>query len=135
MLAIVLHPASRAAAVAFWPPDGMNAGLSGDDLLLQTGQELFAVSQGQAQAGQVSEVTGPRDPQNIGAVLRPISPKAYQSHNPGHVVSTSTENRPKHAASRFRTPNLETVPRYTQSHSEIAELFRCVCPFQKPCRS
>jgi hypothetical protein len=91
MLAIVLHSASRAAAAALWPPDGMKAGLSGDDRLLQTGQKLLAVSQGQTQAGQVSEVAGSGDPQNIGAVLRPISPEAYQSHDPGHVVSTSTE--------------------------------------------
>jgi hypothetical protein len=68
----------------------MDAGLSGDDLLLQTGQKLFAVSQGQAQARKVSEVTGPGDAQNIGAVLRAISPEAYQSHDPSHVVFTST---------------------------------------------
>ena len=71
----------------------MNPGLRGDDLLLNTGQELLALGQGQAQAGQVGEVARPGDLQDIGAVFFPLSPEAHQSHDPGHVGSTSTGKR------------------------------------------
>jgi hypothetical protein len=68
----------------------MNAGLRGDDLLLDAGQEPLAFGQGQPQAGQVGEITRPGDLQDIGAVFFPLSAEAHQSHGPGHVVSTST---------------------------------------------
>jgi hypothetical protein len=47
----------------------MDAGLSGDELPLDAGQEPLAFGQGQAQAGQVGEVARPGDLQDIGAVL------------------------------------------------------------------
>src|SRR4051812_7907803 len=68
----------------------MDAGLGGDELLLDAGQEPLAFGQGQAEAGQVGEVAGPGDPQDIGAVLLSLSSEAHQSHDPGHVAPTST---------------------------------------------
>ena len=67
----------------------MKTGLRSDDPPLDAGQDPLALSQGQAQAGQVGEVAGLGNLQDVGAVLRPVSPKAHQSHDPGHVVSTS----------------------------------------------
>src|SRR4051794_31803007 len=67
----------------------MDPGLRGDDLPLQAGQEPFTLAQGQTQAGQVGEVAGPGDPQDIGAVLLSLGTGAHQSHDPGHVASTS----------------------------------------------
>ena len=90
VLAIVLHPAGSAATPALWPPDGVNAGLRGDDLLLDAGQEPLAFGQGQPQAGQVGEIIRPDDLQDISAVFFSLSTEAHQSHDPGHVVSTST---------------------------------------------
>src|SRR4051794_37235986 len=87
--AIVLHPVRGAAVPALRTVRGMNPGLRGDDLLLNTGQELLALGQGQAEAGQVGEVVGPGDPQDIGAVLLSLGSEAHQSHDPGHVASTS----------------------------------------------
>jgi hypothetical protein len=71
----------------------MDPGLRGDDLPLQAGQELLALAQGQAQAGQVGEIVGPGDPQDIGAVLLSLGTGAHQSYDPGHVGSTSTGKR------------------------------------------
>src|SRR4051794_21648675 len=88
--AIVLHPVRGAAVPALRTVRGMNPGLRGDDLLLNTGQELLALGQGQAEAGQVGEVVGPGDPQDIGAALFSVGSEAHQSHDPGHVASTST---------------------------------------------
>ena len=68
----------------------MDPGLRGDDLLLQAGQEPLALGQGQTQGGQVGEVVGLGDPQDVGAVLLPLGSGAHQSHDPGRVVSTST---------------------------------------------
>ena len=95
VLAVVLHPASGAAVPTLRTARGMNPGLCGDDLLLHTGQEPLALGQGQPQAGQVGEVVGPGDLQNVGAVLRPVSPDTHQSYDPGHVVSTLRGHRPK----------------------------------------
>src|SRR3954466_7400799 len=89
MLAIVLHPAGDAATPALRSADGMDAGLSGDELPLDAGQEPLAFGQGQAQAGQGGEVAGPGYPQDIGAVLFSLRSEAHQSHDPGHVASTS----------------------------------------------
>jgi hypothetical protein len=67
-------------------------GLRGDDLPLDTGQDLLALGQGQAQGGQVGEVVGPGDPHDVGAVFLALSSDAHQLHDPGHAVSASPEN-------------------------------------------
>src|SRR3954463_12953874 len=54
------------------------------------GQEPLAFGQGQAQAGQVGEVPGLGDLQDIGAVLLSLGSEAHQSHGPGHAASTPT---------------------------------------------
>ena len=41
-------------------------------------------------AGQVGEIIRPGDLQDISAVFFPLSAEPHQSHDPGHVVSTST---------------------------------------------
>src|SRR4051794_29804968 len=46
-LAVIFQPPSGAAAPALRTARGMNPGLRGDDLLLQAGQEPFALAQGQ----------------------------------------------------------------------------------------
>ncbi|MDO9714544.1 hypothetical protein, partial [Paracraurococcus lichenis] len=74
---------------------GMKTGLRGDDLLPHPGQDLFALGQGQAQAGQVGEAVGPGDLHNVGAVLRPIGPDTHQSHDPSYDGATSAGNRGK----------------------------------------
>ena len=68
----------------------MDPGLRGDDLPLHPSQELLALGQGQAQAGQIGEVTGSSDLHDLGAVFFARSSDAHQLHNPGHGVSTST---------------------------------------------
>ena len=111
MLAIVLHLAGDAATPALWSADGMGAGLAGDELLLDAGQEPLAFGQGQAQAGQVGEVPGLADLQDIGAVLFSLGSEAHQSHDPSHVASTPTEK----PAREYRLPlsrpqSSETIP-------------------------
>src|SRR4051795_7765036 len=78
----------------------MGAGLGGDELLLDAGQEPLAFGQGQAHAGQVGEVPGLGDLQDIGAVLFSLGSEAHQSHDPSHVASTPTEK----PAREYRLP-------------------------------
>src|SRR5271166_3030824 len=109
-MAVVLHPADIATAAALRAAHGMDPGLRGDDLLLQAGQEPLALGQGQTQGGQVGEVVGLGNPQNVGAVLLPRGSGAHQSHDPGHVVSTSTGKLAQKYSSWSYTPNLAAVP-------------------------
>jgi hypothetical protein len=79
----------RLASAGRWRPGSAARSLSGDDLLLQASQQPPALGQGQAQAGQVGEITGPGDPHDVGAVFLALSSDAHQPHDPDHVASTS----------------------------------------------
>src|SRR5271166_4880364 len=109
-MAVVLHPADIATAAALRAAHGVDPGLCGDDFLLKAGQEPLALGQGQAQGGQVGEVVGLGDPQDVGAVLLPLGSGAHQSHDPGHIVSTSTGKLAQKYSSWSYTPNLAAVP-------------------------
>ena len=89
VLAVVLHPASGAASLTRRAARGMNPGLRGDDLLLQAGQELLTLVQGQAQAGQVDEaISG-----------RLISMTSVHRPSPSALMSTSLKTQATHPPS------------------------------------
>src|SRR3954454_12733917 len=115
MLAIVLHLAGFATAAALRTTHGMDPGLRGDDLLLEASQEFLALGQGQTQAAQIGEVLGPGEPQDVGAVFFPVSSSADQSHDPGHVVSTSTGKQTGKYPLWSRTPKFAPVPEHIRT--------------------
>src|SRR4051794_7738074 len=113
MLAIVLHPASGAAATARRTVHGMDPGLRGDDLPLDAGQELLALGQAQSQGAQIGKGIRLGDPHDIGAVFFALSSDADQPHDPGHVASTSAGIQARKSLFRSRAPNLAAVPAYS----------------------
>src|SRR4051812_234908 len=109
VLAIVLHPAGSAATPALWSADGMGAGLRGDDLLLDAGQEPLAFGQGQSQIGDVDEAIGPANLHDVRARPLAFRPDFHQPKNPSHLP-TLGQRTSAEIPDRRRTPNLATVP-------------------------
>ena len=66
-----------------------------DDLLLDAGQELLTLGQGQTQGAQIGEVVGSGDPHDLRAVFFARGPDADQLHDPGHVALPQRNTGPK----------------------------------------
>src|SRR4051794_36138012 len=109
MLAIVLHPASGAAAPARRRMHGMNPGLRGDDLPLDASQHQPRIGQGQTQIGDVVEAIGPADLHDVRTPLLAFRPDFHQPQNPSHAP-TLGQRTDADIPDRRRTPNLATVP-------------------------
>lgn len=109
MLAIVLHPASGAAAPARRTVHGMNPGLRGDDLPLDASQHQPRFGQGQTQIGDVVEAIGPADLHDVRTPLLAFGADFHQPQNPSHG-STLGQRTSAEIPDRRRTPNLATVP-------------------------
>src|SRR4051794_641330 len=112
MLTIVLHPAGSAATPALWPPDGVNAGLRGDDLLLDAGQHQLRFGQGQTQISDIDEAIGTANLHDVRAPPLAFGPDFHQPQNPSHT-STLAQRTSAEIPDRRRTPNLATVPCWT----------------------
>ena len=67
MVPVVLHLANPATARAIRPPNRVLLGLHGDDLSLNTCQQPLRLGQGQTQTGDVAEIAGPVDLQDVRA--------------------------------------------------------------------
>src|SRR4051794_15039200 len=109
MLAIVLHPASGAAAPARRTVHGMNPGLRGDDLPLDASQHQPRIGQGQIQIGDVVEAIGPADLHDVRTPLLAFGADFHQPQNPSHAP-TLGQRTDADIPDRRRTPNLATVP-------------------------
>src|SRR5215216_1836349 len=130
MVAVVLDPAGRAAAVARRTVHGMEPGLRGDGLPLNAGQELLALGQAQTQGAQIGKGVGFGDPHDVGAVFFAFSSDADQPHDPGHVASTSAGIQARKYLFRSRAPNLAAVPTETAWNTRF-----CLCKKDGPSRS
>src|SRR4051812_45538521 len=114
MLAIVLHPASGAAAPARRRVHGMNPGLRGDDLPLDASQHQPRIGQGQTQIGDVVEAIGPADLHDVRTPLLAFGADFHQPQNPSHAP-TLGQRTDADIPDRRHTPNLATVPRTSPS--------------------
>src|ERR1700758_1396416 len=85
MVPVVLPTAYAAAASASRTPNGMVPGLFGDDLLLEAGQQQLRFGQGQTQIGDIAEIIGPIDLNDVCRLPLALSADLHQPHNPGHA--------------------------------------------------
>src|ERR1700761_2458238 len=78
MVPVVLHPAYAAAASASRPPNSVVPGLFGDDLLLEAGQQQLRFGQGQTQIGDIAEIIGPVDLNDVRGLPLALSADLHQ---------------------------------------------------------
>jgi hypothetical protein len=102
MVPIVLEAANLAATATVRPPDGVALGLCRDDRLLQTGQHQLRFGQGQAQVGDIIEISRPVDRHDVNGLLLTVSLGFHQLHNPSHA---STPNQRTDAKLSRRRPH------------------------------
>src|SRR5689334_10244094 len=93
MVPVVLHTAYAAAVAASRPPNSMVPGLCGDDLLLETCQQQLRFGQGQTQIGDIAEIIGPVDLNDVCRLPLALSADLHQPHNPGHASTPRSTNR------------------------------------------
>jgi hypothetical protein len=80
--AVILELARGSAGATQRPSDRMVP--ARDDFLLDESDKLLALRQGQAQSGDVAQITGAVDRQHVDASARPIDPGFHQAQNPPH---------------------------------------------------
>jgi len=95
MVPVVLHMANTVTARAFRPPNGMAPSLRSDDLPLNARQQLLRFGQGQTQVGDVNEIIGPTDLQDVRARPLALSPDLHQPQNPGHASTLGQRTNAK----------------------------------------
>ncbi len=112
MVPVVLHTANAVTARAFRPPNGMDPGLRGDDFPLNARQQQFRLGQGQTQIGNITEIIGQTDLQDVRARPLALSPDHTNLNIQATHPPSVREQTRKYPPGR-RTPNLATVPRET----------------------
>ena len=106
MVPIILHTADPATARAFRSLNRVVPGLRGDDLPLNTCQQPLRLGQGQTQTGDVAEIAGPVDLQEVRARPFALSPGLHQPQHPAHAsilgqrTGAKLSNLPSHPQSR-----------------------------------
>src|SRR6201988_1541919 len=106
MVPVVLHTAYAAAASASRPPNGVVPGLCGDDLLLEACQHQLRFGQGQTQIGDITEIIGPIDLNDVRGLPLALSASFYQPHNPGHASTPGQQTDAEIPLLVLTPPNL-----------------------------
>src|ERR1700756_446685 len=110
MVPVVLHTAYAAAASASRPPNGVVPGLWGDDLLLEACQQQLRFGQGQTHSGDIAEIIGPVDLNDVRGLPLALSADLHQSHYPGHASTPGQRTDAEIPPLGAHTPKLAAVP-------------------------
>ncbi len=120
MVPVVLHTANAVTARALRPPNRMAPSLRGDDLPLNARQQQLRFGQGQTQIGNIAEIIGPSDLQNVRAWPLALSPDLHQPQHPSHA---STLGQRTNAKIPDRPPHPQSCdgPGLDREHVRLAE--------------
>jgi len=111
MVPVILHTANAVTVRAFRPPNRMAPSLRSDDRPLNARQQPLRFGQGQTQTGDIAEVTGAADLQDVRARPLAFSLDFHQPQHPSHA-STLGQRTDAKIPDRRRTPNLAMVPAF-----------------------
>src|SRR5690348_16019812 len=107
---VIFDPACAAADPARRSVGRVSPALSGDDRLLDPGQELLALRMRQTEIRQIAQIPGTLDLQHIDAARRTLDPALHQAQYPAHSRSPAGETPGQSYLARHGTPNFSTVP-------------------------
>ena len=95
MVPVALHTTDAVTVRALRPPNRMAPSLRGDDLPLNARQQPLRFEQGQTQVGDVDEVIGPSDLQDVCARPLALSPDPHQPQHPSHASTLGQRTNAK----------------------------------------
>ncbi len=95
MVPVILHTTNAVTARALRPPNRMARSLRGDDLPLNACQQPLRFGQGQTHVGDIDEIIGPSDLQDVRARLLTFSPDFHQPHQPSHASTLGQRTNAK----------------------------------------
>src|ERR1700744_174004 len=110
MVPVVLYTAYAAAASASRPPNSVVPGLCSDDLLLEAGQQQLRFGQVQTQIGDIAEIIGPVDLNDVCRLTLALSADLHQPRNPGHASTPGQRTDAEIPPLGAHTPKLAAVP-------------------------
>ena len=92
------------------PENGVGAGLSSDNLLLQARQQPFRFRQSQPRTGYIAEIAGAIDPHDVRGLPLARGAGFYQPQNPGHTSTPGQTMDAKTTLLAHTPPNLRQSP-------------------------
>src|ERR1700753_1424836 len=115
MVPVVLHTAYAAAASATRPLNGVVPGLCGDDLLLEACQQQLRFGQGQTQIGDITEIIGPVDLNDVRGLPLALSTDLHNLTIQATRPPPVNEQTRKYSPLGAHTPKLAAVPLFATS--------------------